>query len=154
MVTMNNKIIEIEFTEELLEKWTKLYFKEHPRAKKRPIKNPSHPSINEWCVLKRQAMNSLKQNWKSFTIFVIEYYGLQCLNIKKCKCKYIVYRDTKRRRDCDNITPKFLWDGLTEGDGVGLLKDDSCDCITELTLSYEYKKGIKGARLIFYDCEY
>ena len=154
MVTMNNKIIEIEFTEELLEKWTKLYFKEHPRAKKRAIKNPSHQYINEWCILKRQAMNSLKQNWKSFTIFVIEYYGLQCLSIKKCKCKYIVYRDTKYRRDCDNITPKFLWDGLTESDGIGLLKDDSCDCITELTLSYEYKKGIKGARLIFYDCEY
>ena len=79
MVTINNKIIEIEFTEELLEKWTKLYFKEHPRAKKRPIKNPSHPSINEWCVLKRQAMNSLKQNWKSFTIFVIEL-PFTCIN--------------------------------------------------------------------------
>lgn len=150
---MYNKI-EIEFTEKLLEEWTKDYFKKHPRAKKRPIEKPSHPSINKWCILKRQAMNSLKQNWKDFSIFVIEFYGLQNLNIKKCKCKYIVYRDTKRRCDCDNITPKFLLDGLTRENGVGLLEDDSCDCITELSLSYEYKKDTKGAKLIFYDCEY
>ena len=135
--------IEIEFTEKLLEEWTKDYFKKHPRAKKRPIEKPSHPSINKWCILKRQAMNSLKQNWKDFSIFVIEFYGLQNLNIKKCKCKYIVYRDTKRRCDCDNITPKFLLDGLTRENGVGLLEDDSCDCITELSLSYEYKKDTK-----------
>jgi hypothetical protein len=34
---MEDKII-IEFTDELLEEWTKIYFKKHPRARKKVIK--------------------------------------------------------------------------------------------------------------------
>ena len=147
-------IIEIDFTEELLEEWIKEYFKQHPRATKRPIKYSSHPSINEWCVLKRPEMNSLKQHWKEFTIFLVKHYELEDLHIKKCKCEYIIYQPTKRDRDLDNISPKFILDGLTVKDGCGLLESDSYTCVTKLTLSCEYKKGVRGAKLIFYDCEY
>lgn len=144
-------IIKIKFTEELLKEWTQVYFKEHPKAKNNPIKYPSHPSINEWCILKRQAMNSLKQKWKEFTIFVVKYYGLENLCIKRCKCEYIVYQPTKKVRDLDNISPKFILDGLTD---CGLIKSDDYTCITKLVLSCEYRKGERGAELILYDCEY
>ncbi len=145
--------ITIEFTEDLLDMWTKEYFKKHPRAKKKPIKSPSHDSLNTWIILRRPMMNLLKQNWKSFGQFVVEKHGLTNLGISKCKCRYVVYRDTSRRRDLDNTVPKLLLDSLT-AEASGLIVDDSYECITELTLCFEYHKGIKGARLEFTECEY
>lgn len=150
---MNNKIIEIEFTEELLEIWAKEYMKKHPRTKKKPIKNSKHPSINVWSIMRRPMMNVLKQNWADFTEFVVDFYGLRDLGISKCKCKYIVYKETCRRSDCDNIVPKFIMDGLSAEHG-GVIVDDSSDCIEELTLKIEYRKGQAGSKIIFYDCEY
>ena len=146
-----DKIV-IEFTEELLELWTKDYFKKHPRARKKPIDTPAQPSLNKWIILRRLSMNKLKQDYKDFVKFVVEYYGLQDLGISKCKCRYVVFRETRRRVDVDNISPKFIFDGLT-AEASGLLVDDSCDCIEELTLAFEYTK-CKGARIEFYDCEY
>ncbi len=145
--------IEVEFTEELLDAWTKCYFKKHPRARKKPIEKSSHPSINKWCILRRISMNTLKQCWKDFTIFVVSQLELGGLGISKCKCKYIVYKGTQARSDIDNIVPKFLLDGLT-AEASGLLVDDSSECITELTLKIEYRKGQTGAKLIFTDCEF
>ena len=144
--------IVIEFTEELLELWTKDYFKKHPRARKKPLETPAQISLNRWIILRRMMMNKLKQDYKDFTKFVVEYYGLQDLGISKCKCRYVVFRQTKRRVDTDNITPKMILDGLT-AEASGVLVDDSCDCIEELTLAFEYTK-CKGARIEFYDCEY
>nr|DAH73509.1 MAG TPA: hypothetical protein [Caudoviricetes sp.] len=146
-----DKIV-IEFTEELLEQWTKIYFKKHPRARKKPIETPAQPSLNKWIILRRMMMNKLKQDYKDFTKFVVEYYGLEDLGISKCKCRYVTYRATKRRIDCDNTVPKFILDGLT-AECTGVLVDDSVDCIEELTLIFEYTK-CKGARIEFYDCEY
>lgn len=148
----NNKVV-IEFTEELLESWTKEYFKKHPRSKKKPIDKPSHPSLNKWIILQRITMNKLKQDWKDFVVYVVGYYGLEDLGISSCKCKYVVYNSTLRRKDIDNYSPKFILDGLT-AEASGVLVDDGCSCINELTISVEYHKGIEGARIEFYDCEY
>ena len=146
-------VIEIEFTEELLEAWTEMWRKKHTRAKKNPIKKSSHPSINEWMILRRPIMNSLKQNWASFTEFVVDYYGLRDLGISHCNCKYIVYKDSRRRSDADNITPKMILDGLSAEHG-GVIVDDSSDCIEDLLLKIEYRKGVPGSKIIFYNCEY
>lgn len=148
----NNKVV-IEFTEDLLKSWTKEYFKKHPRSRKKPIDNPSQPSLNKWIILQRISMNKLKQDWKDFTMYVVKHYGLNDLGISRCKCKYVVYNSTARRKDVDNYSPKFILDGLT-AEASGVLVDDGCSCITELTISIEYRKGIEGARIEFYDCEY
>lgn len=145
--------ITIEFTEDLLDMWTKEYFKKHPRSKKEPIQTPAQCSLNKWIILQRITMNKLKQDYKDFVKFVVSYYGLENLGISKCKCRYITYRKTKGRIDLDNTTPKMILDGLT-AEASGVICDDSSDCIEELTLSEEYHKGINGARIIFSDCKY
>lgn len=142
----------IEFTEELLEKWLEIYFKKHPKAKKKPIETPANPSLNKWIILRRISMNKMKQDYKDFTKFVINYYNLNDLGISECKCRYITYRASKRRIDLDNTTPKFILDGLT-AECTGVLVDDGIDCIQELKLLSEYK-GVHGARIEFYDCKY
>lgn len=53
-----------------LEEYEKYYFKQHPRASKKPIENPYHPTINQWMIMKRPMMNALKKNGK------ISYVGL------------------------------------------------------------------------------
>lgn len=150
---MKGDKVVIEFTEELLEIWTKEYFKKHPRSKKRPIDKPSHPSLNKWLILQRITMNKLKQDWKDFVIYVVKYYGLEDLGISNCKCRYVVYNSSARRKDIDNYTPKMILDGLT-AEASGVLVDDSYSCIEELTIKIEQHKGIEGARIEFYDCEY
>lgn len=159
MIDINKKdnreqnIIEIEFTQELLDEWLKIYFKKHPRARKLPIETPAHPSLNKWIILKRIPMNVLKQNYKDFCEYVIHYYGLEMLGISKCKCEFITYVSTKTRIDLDNTTPKMILDGLT-AEASGVIVDDGYSCINELTLKGEYHKGIKGAKIIFKDCQY
>ena len=145
--------ITIEFTQELLNEWLKLYFKKHPRAKKIPIETPAQPSLNKWIILMRPEMNTLKQNYKDFCAYVVQKCGLEMLGISKCKCRYMVYVSTRTRIDTDNITPKFILDSLT-AEATGVICDDGFSCITELTLLGEYRKGIKGAKIEFYDCEY
>lgn len=144
---MRNKkdVVVIEFTEELMYEWTKRYFRLHPRAKNNPIDTPANPSLNKWIILQRKKMNTLKQNYKDFTKFVVKHYGLENLGISECKCKYTVYKPTRARTDIDNIVPKFILDGLT-AEEIGVLVDDSCDVIKELTLSIEYKKGVKRSK--------
>lgn len=151
-------IISIEFTEELLEEWiNKVYFKKHPKAKNKPISSAVHESLNTWTIMRRPMANSLKQKWKEFGKFVIEKNGLLDLGIKKCKCKYIAHKsyvNSKRRMDCDNIVPKFILDSLTS-ECTGVLVDDSCDCIEELTIKIIQEKDIEDySEIIFYDCEY
>lgn len=150
-------VVEIEFTEELLDMWTKEYMKKYPKTKKKPIASPIHESINVWSIMRRPMMNGLKQKWKDFGKFVVDYYELADLGISKCKCKYIVHKtyvDKKRRSDCDNIVPKFILDSLT-AETSGVICDDSCDVIEELTLKIIYEQNsYKSSKIIFYDCEY
>ena len=153
---MEDKII-ITFTQELLDEWTDIYMKKHPRTKKKPIAKPIHESLNVWTIMRRPMANALKQKWKEFVQFCVDYYKLNDLGISKCKCKYIAHKGyvkSKRRSDIDNLTPKFILDGLT-AECSGVLVDDSCECIEEMTIKIIQEQGIEDySEIIFYDCEY
>lgn len=114
-----------------LSEYEKYYFKLHPKAKKKPIDKPRHPSINSWMIMKRPMMNALKQKWKDFMIWFIENQGYTNLHIEKCEMKFITYFETNRRHDVDNTTPKFILDGMAES---GFLVDDDSKHLTALTL--------------------
>ena len=121
LVIDNNTISEYE----------KYYFKVHPRASKKPIENPYHPTINQWMIMKRPMMNALKQRWKDFIQWFIENQGYTNLHIEKCEMKFTTYYKTNRRHDIDNGCPKFILDGLSES---GFIIDDDSKHITSLTM--------------------
>lgn len=114
-----------------LERYEHYYFSLHSRARNRPIKQPWHESINQWMILKRQAMNALKQRWKDFIVWLADDLGITGLNILKCEITHIVYFSTNQRHDPDNTVPKFILDGLVES---GVVVDDDSKHITKLTL--------------------
>lgn len=118
-------------TDEVLREYEKEYFGLHPRAKKRPIAHPYHESINVWMVMRRSAMNALKQKWKDFMKWFVTYQGYANLHIERCEIKQTVYYPTNRRHDNDNSVPKFILDGIVEG---GMVVDDDSLHITKLTL--------------------
>jgi Holliday junction resolvase RusA-like endonuclease len=89
-------------------------------------------------VMKRPQMNNEKQKWKEFIIWIVNKYNLQNQNIKNAKITYTYYMPTKRRFDLDNMTPKFINDGLVES---GLLTDDSVFCINPIVLNGGYDKS-------------
>lgn len=127
MVIDNNTLIEYE----------KYYFKLHTKARKKPIEQPYHPSINKWMIMKRPMMNALKQRWKDFMMWFIEYNGYTNLHIEECEMIFVSYFKTKIRHDVDNTTPKFILDGLAES---GFIIDDDSRHLTSLTLKCEYDK--------------
>ena len=114
-----------------IEEYEKHYFSIHTRAKKPPIKNPYHESINVWMIMKRPMMNALKQRWKDFIVWFMESQGYSNLRIEKCDLEFTVYYPNDRRHDVDNTCPKFIIDGLCES---GFLVDDDCKHLTQLTL--------------------
>ena len=122
---------------ETLEEYKKYYFKKYPRRSKFPLKEPCHPSINTWFILMRPAMNKLKQDWKEYTIWLAKKYNVDNLNINNCTLEYRFYRPTRRRADCDNLTPKFTNDGLTEAKVI--IDDDYLHC-NPLTIFLDYDK--------------
>ena len=127
LIIDNNTLIEYE----------KYYFKLHPKARKKPIDQPYHPSINQWMIMKRPMMNALKQRWKDFMIWFIEYNGYTNLHIEKCEMIFTSYFKTKIRHDVDNTTPKFILDGLAES---GFIIDDDSKHLISLTLKCGYDK--------------
>lgn len=133
---MKDKYIIIS-NKETLEEYKKYYFKKYPRRTKFPLKEPSHPSINTWFILQRPSMNKLKQDWKEYTIWLVEKYGMTNLKIEKCMIEYKFFRPTKRRGDCDNYTPKFTNDGLTE---AGVIVDDDYSHCNPLLIYLDYDK--------------
>lgn len=87
--------------------------------------------------MKRPMMNALKQKWKDFIIWLIEYYGYSNLGIESCSMEFITYFKTKIRHDTDNTTPKFILDGLAES---GFIVDDDSQHLKSLTLKCDYDK--------------
>lgn len=114
-----------------LEEYEKYYFARHPKAKKKPIPNPCHESINQWMIMKRPMMNALKQKWKDFIVWFIEDQGYANLRIEKCEMAFYAYYGNNRRHDIDNSCPKFIIDGLCDS---GFVVDDDWRHITKLTL--------------------
>ena len=129
--------ITLTLNKEVLEKYNQYYFKKYPKRKKVPIERPLHPSINVWMIMKRPAMNNLKQIWKEFCVWWIQDLGYQNLNLKEFEMTFITYMPTKRRSDPDNMSPKFILDGFSE---AGLILDDDGTHLKSLTLQTSYDK--------------
>lgn len=131
------KSIKIVIDNNTLLEYEKYYFKQHPRANKKPIENPWHPLMNQWMIMKRPMMNVLKQKWKEFSKWVIENQGYTNLRIKKCEMKFITYYKTNRRHDVDAACPKFILDGFAES---GFIIDDDSKHLISLFLECHVDK--------------
>lgn len=131
----------------VLEKYNQHYFKLHPKAKKIPIQKPYMDSINQWMILPRIQMNARKQIWKNFVVWWLNDLGYSGLMLEKVELEVIVYRDTKRLADIDNICcTKFFQDGLVEG---RFIVDDNYSHLTKLTLHADYDKEYPRTEFIF-----
>ena len=125
------KEIKLIINKEVLSRYDEYYFSIHKKAKKRPIKQPYHESINVWMIMKRPMMNALKQKWKDFITWFIEDKGYSNLHINECEIIQTVYYPNNRRHDPDNSVQKFILDGLVES---GFLVDDDGKHIKKLSL--------------------
>lgn len=125
------KQITLIIDKDVLSKYNEYYFSIHTKAKKEPIRNPYHESINTWMIMKRAMMNALKQKWKSFIVWFIETQGYSNLLINKCEILQTVYYPNNRRHDPDNSVPKFIIDGLVDS---GFVVDDDMKHIKKLSL--------------------
>ena len=134
----NDKHIKLILDQAILDKYTKYYFLQHPRAKKVPIEKPRHPSINQWCILPRPQMNALKQKWKDLSIFLIKYNKLDNMMLDDLDVVCTTYMDTLRRTDTDAYTPKFIYDGWTE---AGFIVDDDYKHLHSTLLLVDYDKN-------------
>jgi len=141
---LNNQLL-LVIDNNVLDKYSRYYFSEHPRAQKRPIKFPYHESINEWMIMKRPAMNGLKQRWKDFIKWLVKDQGYSNLHIEKCEISQTIYYYTNRRHDLDNSVPKFILDGLVES---GMIVDDDSKHITKLELMCGYDKDNPRTELL------
>lgn len=135
--TERDGIIKLVLNQDVLDKYNKHYFTEHPRAKKVPIEHPWHPSINTWCILPRIQMNALKQKWKDFIVFWINDEKLSNRQLDDFDIVITVFFNTKRRHDVDNQVPKFILDGFTES---GFIVDDDEKHLHSLTIKTGYDK--------------
>lgn len=125
------QVIKLVIDSTALANYEKVYFANHPRAKKKPIAHPYHESINQWMIMKRPQMNALKQRWKEFIAWFIENSEHRDMHIEQCELRFITYYGTARRHDIDNGCPKFILDGLCEN---GFIIDDDSKHITSLTM--------------------
>lgn len=125
------KEITLIIDDNTLEEYEKYYFSVHTRAKKKPIENPYHPSINKWMIMKRPMMNALKQKWCEFIMWFVDNQGYTNLLIEKCELEVKTYYKTNRRHDVDNSVIKFVLDGLAES---GFIIDDDSKHVTSLKL--------------------
>lgn len=137
MVEIKENYIKLILDNDVLDKYNKYYFLEHPKAKKIPIDKPYHPSINTWCILPRIQMNALKQKWKDFVCFWMKLENLDNKNLDNFDITITVFFNTKRRHDTDNQVPKFILDGFTES---GFIIDDDENHLHSLTLKTDYDK--------------
>lgn len=132
--------------------YEKYYFSIHKKAKKKPIPFPYHESINQWMIMKRPMMNSIKQKWKNFIIWFVGNKGYANLHIKECEISQVIFYPNNRRHDIDNSVPKFILDGLVES---GMIIDDDCKHITKLILQcgtdVEYPRTELKIKSIIYE---
>lgn len=117
------KTLKIVIDNNTLSEYEKYYFKQHPKASKKPIANPYHESINVWMIMKRPMMNALKQRWKDFICWLMDSQGYSNLHIDKCDIKVKTFYKTNRRHDVDNSVIKFILDGFAESNFI--IDDDS-----------------------------
>ena len=131
------KNIKLIIDSNVIDKYNQYYFTKHPKAKKKQLEKPRHPSINQWCILPRIQMNALKQKWKSFGVWFIKELGYSDMKLDSFDIIITVFFETKRRHDPDNQVPKFLLDAFTES---GFIVDDDEAHLHSLTLKTGYDK--------------
>lgn len=130
LITIDNKVIE---------NYKEYYFALYPRRKKSPINTPIPPSLNRYIGMKRMMQNSVKQQYKEFSMWLASYYKIANLDLLEAKIKYKFYFPDKRRRDIDNLvlTPKFFNDGFVES---GVLRDDNGEILRIEFEKFSYDK--------------
>lgn len=133
---MEYKII---IDEEILNKYKDFYFLKYPKRRVFPIKKAIPPSFNYFTSIKRIVQNSLKQQYKEFSIWLANYYNIADLNINKAKITYTFFFKDHRRRDFDNLllTPKLINDGFVE---AKVLIDDNGENLSIEFMPFEYDK--------------
>ena len=124
-------VIHLVIDKKVMQEYYDAYFEIHPRAQKIPLPYPYHESINKWMIMKRPAMNALKQKWKDFVVWFVANQGYANLRINRCDIEFHTYYSTSRRHDTDNSCPKFIIDGLCES---GLIVDDDSNHVASLLL--------------------
>lgn len=132
------KEVKIVITKEDVDEFNSLYFSSHPRAKKPRIKKPQHPSLNETMIGNNMKINQQKQNWKDFVGYVVEKNHLANIAIEHCDIVYVTYFADARTHDADNITPKFILDGLVASN---LIVADDIEHVESLTIIGKRDKG-------------
>ncbi len=137
MIFVSKKYIKLIINQDELDDYHEYYFKKYPKRQVKPIKKPIPYSLNQWMIMPRSQMNSEKQKWKDFIVWLVNKYNLQNRKIDNAEITFIYYFPTKHRHDADNYTPKFAMDGLTES---GLLVDDDFEHIKTLTICGGYDK--------------
>ena len=130
-------IVKLVMDNDVINRYNQYYFAHHPRAKKKQIEHPRHPSINQWCILPRLQMNALKQKWKKFGVWWINQLGYSDMKLDNFGMIVTVYFERKQRHDVDNQVPKFLLDAFTE---AGFIVDDDDLRLRSLTLETGYDK--------------
>lgn len=138
VVKRSERKIKLILDNDVVDRYNQYYFSQHPRAKKKQIEHPYHPSINIWSIKPRIQMNALKQSWKDFIIWWIKDLGYENRKLDNVEIIYDIYHPTKRRTDPDNYTPKFIHDGFVES---GFLVDDDREHLHSLTIRCHVDKN-------------
>lgn len=148
----NKDTVVIEFNQSDLDEYIKYYFKMKPRCKKPPIDSPMVRSLNKMLVItNRIVQNNWKQNWKDYSMWLVNKYGLTDLGISSADMSLHLTFPTKARRDLDNFISKEVLDGFVES---GLIVDDSYFYIHSIKTTAEYQKGITKMIFTFSNCKY
>ena len=92
-------------------------------------------------------MNALKQRWCKFVVWWMDYEGLLNKGLNNFDMVVTTYFESKRRVDCDNTTPKFINDGLSES---GFIVDDDSKHLHSLTLKTGYDKDNPRTEIEFF----
>lgn len=98
-------------------------------------------SLNDLLNLDPMAVGDKKAKWKEFGVWVATYYNLHKKGIENSTVEYVIYSETKAKKDLDNLAGgiKFLNDGLYVASGMFV--DDSYQHINPLLISGEYDKN-------------
>lgn len=151
---MNKYLIIID--NQTMNEYGQYYKQKHPKSRKHPFGNkknnvkPYPPSINEWMVMIRPQMNSNKQKWKEFIVWLINKYKLTNKKINKAIITFTYYFKTRVRHDADNYAPKNIMDGFTKS---GLLVDDDFSHIEMLCIKGGYDKNNPRTEILIEELE-
>lgn len=130
--------IKLIMDQALIDEYAEYYFKQHPKARKKPIEKPWHPSINEWMIMPRPQMNALKQKWKDFGVWWIEKLGYTNMMLDSFEIIEAVYFSNKIRRDVQNYITKFLDDSFV---AAGFIVDDDYKHYKKMTMMIDVDKN-------------